>query len=101
MKNENTANKQTGNMPEKNFRSGGVSVAVWANEQKTDYGMQTFRSVTLTKRYHDKKTDKWLESGSLNLNEVPKAIVLLQNAYEYIILKGKETESDDDSGIDE
>ncbi|MBW3011729.1 hypothetical protein KY311_00945 [Candidatus Woesearchaeota archaeon] len=75
------------NLPEKKFKAGPIAVAVWRN--KGEKG--TYYSVSFEKRY---KTDKeeWRSTKTLNMNDLPKAIVALQKAYEYLILKktGKE-----------
>ena len=69
--------------PIKKFSAGGIAVAVWENESKDG---KTFNSVTMDRRYKD-KNEAWQSTGSLRATDIPKAIVTLQKAYEYLILK--------------
>jgi len=75
------------NLPEKKFKAGPIAVAVWRNQGEKG----AYYSVSFEKRY---KTDKeeWRSTKTLSMNDLPKAIVALQKAYEYLILKktGKE-----------
>jgi len=73
--------------PEKKFRAGSISVAIWRNKKKDG---TIFHTVTFEK-WH-KKGDEWKAIKSLTMNDLPKAVVALQKAYEYLVLKktGKE-----------
>ncbi len=73
-------------VPIKKFSVGGVQVAIWENEGKE--GTQ-FNSVSLDRRYMDKEGN-WQSTNSLKKNDLPKAILALQKAYEYITLKEPE-----------
>ncbi|MBN2067210.1 MAG: hypothetical protein JW744_01955 [Candidatus Diapherotrites archaeon] len=73
-------------LPVKKFGVGAVQVAVWENEGKE--GNQ-FYTVSFDKRYKD-KNDEWKSSSSLKLNDIPKAVLALQKAYEYLALKEPE-----------
>ncbi|MFH1390850.1 MAG: hypothetical protein ABIH20_00890, partial [Candidatus Diapherotrites archaeon] len=68
--------------PTTKFRVGNVNVAVWENENKKG---NAFKSVSLEKVY--KVGEEWKSTTSLNINEIPKAILALQKAYEHIALK--------------
>ncbi len=72
-------------MPEASFRAGALSAAVWAN----DNGKGTYYTVALKKEYKTDK-DEWKTTSSLRVNDLPKAAVLLQKAYEHIVLNGKD-----------
>lgn len=69
--------------PIQKFSVGAIQVAVWANEGKEG---RTFNSVTMQKRY---KTEEgiWKNSSSLNANDLPKAVLALNKAFEFISLK--------------
>ena len=69
--------------PIKKFSAGGVQVAVWENQGKEG---RRFNSVSIDRRYKD-KNDKWKSTGSLKQNDIPKAVLALQRAYEYITLR--------------
>lgn len=77
------------NLPEKKFRAGAITVTIWRNE--TEKG--SFNSVQLDRSYKDKE-DNWKKTNSLRLNDLPKAALLLNKAYEYIVLKEKEAEQE-------
>lgn len=73
--------------PIKKFSLGGVQLAVWENEATLEAGQtRTFKSATLERRYKDKKGE-WKGTNSLKANDIPKAILALQKAYEYMVLK--------------
>jgi len=75
-----------GNRPEKKFRAGAVSITVWKNQtEKGEYS-----SIQIDKSYKDKE-GKWQKTGSLNTNDLPKAITGLTEAYKYLLLKEPET----------
>ena len=70
-----------GNMPEKKFRAGSVSATVWLNQaEKGDY-----KTISIERIYKD-KNEQWQSTNSLRLNDLPRASVVLQKAYEYLVL---------------
>ncbi|MFH1182476.1 MAG: hypothetical protein V1702_05950 [Candidatus Woesearchaeota archaeon] len=78
----------TANKPERKFRAGGITATVWKNEsEKGSYG-----TVQLDRSYMD-KSNAWKKTGSLRMNDLPKASMLLQKAYEYLALKHDEAEA--------
>lgn len=78
-------NKMNENVkPLKKFSCGGISAAVWKNNRQRSNGDDVVMlSVTLDRRYMD-KDGKWQSSGSLQTNHVPKAILVLTKAFEYM-----------------
>ncbi len=72
--------------PVKKFSVGAIQVAVWENESKEG---NRFNTVSLDKRYKD-KSNEWKSSSSMKLNDLPKAILALQKAFEYLALKEPE-----------
>ncbi len=91
--------ESTGNQPEKRFSTGAISATVWKNNgtsKKTGEPVE-FRTVTLQRRYTDKE-GKWQTSSNLRINDLPRASLVLQKAYEYLVLKGQDSSS---SGIGE
>ena len=84
---EESANASIPNLPEKKFKAGGVTATVWkAISQK---GTAYF-NVQLGRSYKD-KDNNWKTTSSFRENDVPKAMVLLQKAYEYVILQQTNT----------
>lgn len=80
------------NAPEKKFSTGSIVAAVWSNKARTKSGEETeFKTVTLQRRYKD-KDGKWKSSSSLRLNDLPKAVMVLNKAYEYLVLRDGDAE---------
>ncbi len=67
--------------PDKKFRVGGITATVWRGI--SEKGMPYF-NIQLSKSYKDKDSN-WKTTDSFKDYEVPKAMVLLQKAYEYVI----------------
>lgn len=86
--------------PEKVFKMGAVRASVFCNTIERDGRSIPIRKVVLEVRYRD-KDGQWKGTNSLSLNEVPKAIAALQQAYEYLLTEagpgpGSEVELSDD-----
>ena len=71
--------------PVKKFQAGAISVAVWENESSTPEA-PAYQTVSLQKRFKD-KNNEWKSSNSLRVSDLPKAILALQKAYEFLALK--------------
>ncbi|MBW2964638.1 hypothetical protein KY363_04215 [Candidatus Woesearchaeota archaeon] len=86
-----TNEKQFGaNLPEMKFKAGTISATVWKNTVKTKDGRDAdIRSVSFDRRYLDKDTNEWKSTSSLRAMDLPKAVVVLNKAYEYIVLNGQ------------
>ena len=80
--------------PVKKFQAGGIIAALWKNKMKLRSGeeIETL-SVTLDRRYRD-DSGEWKSSSSLRLNDIPKAGLVLQQAYQHMV-----TKSDDDARV--
>lgn len=63
---------------------GGVQLAVWANTASKG---GVFRTVTLARSFKRANGD-WGSTASLRVNDLPKAILALQKAYERLVLEG-------------
>ena len=71
--------------PKAKFNVGAVQVAVWENEGKEG---RVYNTVSIDKRYKD--GEEWKSTSSLRVDELPKAVLALQKAYEYLALKETE-----------
>ena len=92
---------ENGNQPVKKVRAGTISVSIFENAGKGRNGeATTFNSVVLQKRYKD-KNGVWQTSGSLNVHDLPKAALLLQEAYRHLVLKQAVSAGTDESTADE
>ena len=71
--------------PEKRFRCGGCETAVFENEITRGGKTMKIKKVSFQKRYKD-SDGEWKTTHSLDINEIPKAILALSKAYEYLVL---------------
>ena len=70
--------------PIKKYRAGCVEVAIWQRSTKVGEVERKFLSVTIGKSYKDKE-GKWRRTGSLGINEIPKALIVLWQAYWFVL----------------
>ena len=83
-------NMSPGNLPEKKFRAGAISATVWLNKGQNANGEETeYRTISIERNYTDKE-GKWHSTNSLRVNDLPKANVVLQKAYEAVVFKEQE-----------
>lgn len=77
-----------GNQPEEKFSTGAISATVWKNtgkSKKTGEDVE-FRTITLQRAYKD-KNDEWQHTNSMRVNDLPKAALVINKAYEYLVLR--------------
>lgn len=75
-------------MPIKKFRAGLISVAIWKNNgtsKKTGEPVE-FNTVSLDRRYKD-KDGEYKSTGTLRVSDLPRAVVVLQKAFEFLVVK--------------
>ena len=77
-------------MPEKKFRASPVSATIWANEAERDGKKTKYFTVSLNRSYKD-KAGEWQHTNSMRLSDLPKAILVLSKAYEYLALVDTES----------
>ena len=77
---------QEKNLPEKKFRAGAISATVWKNQTEKDGEVREYRTVSFERSYQDKEGN-WQTTNSLRVNDLPRASLVLQKAYEYIALQ--------------
>ncbi len=75
--------------PVKKFRAGAVCATVWNNPVKD--GVGEYKSISFERGYKD-KDGVWKSTSSLRMNDLPKAALVLQKAYEFLAL-GEEAEA--------
>lgn len=75
------------NRPIKEFRVRNLSLAIWQNEGTRDGRPVTLHSITLNKRYRDQGTGEWKDSNSFFPDDLPRLRLLLDKAYEHILLR--------------
>ena len=72
--------------PEKVFQHGALKAAIFANEHEKDGQSFTVRRVSFQKLYRDREGNL-RTTTSLETNDLPKAVVVLQKAFEYLTVK--------------
>ena len=70
--------------PIKSFKCGTVVAAIFENQ--TAKG--TMRKTTLSKRYKTAEGE-WKSTSSLDVNDLPKASLALDKAYEFLVMGGE------------
>ena len=72
--------------PEKSFKCGGCEAAVFENEILKGGKTIAIKKVAFQKRYKN-ANGEWDSTHSLDINEIPKAILVLNKAYEYLVAR--------------
>ena len=70
--------------PEKRFHSGGIEASIFENEIQQNGKTIKIKKVAFQKRY--KSDQGWKTSYSLDINDLPKAILILSKTYEYLVM---------------
>jgi hypothetical protein len=68
--------------PVKKIKIGGIEVAVWKNSSKEG---REFFTTTMERNY--KIEEDWKKTNTLRDNDLPKAILALQKAFEFVSIK--------------
>jgi len=79
--------------PEKRFKCGACEAAIFENEISRNGRMITLKKAAIQKRYKDSEGE-WKSTYSLDKNDIPKMILALTKAYEYLTMS-KESGSDE------
>ena len=67
---------------------GGIGVAVWLNEIQTERGPMMVRAITIApRRYRDRETGEWKNSGSFRSGDLTALILALEKAREHCLTK--------------
>lgn len=89
------------NLPEKKFSTGAIQATIWKNDVKKENSEPaSYMTVSLNRRYKD-KDGIWKSTTSLRVNDLPKASLVLQKAYEYIVLKELDSDNITDNITEE
>ena len=83
-------------LPDIVFKHGSCNAAIFTKEiTKADGQVRTTRSVSFQKRFRD-KNGEWQVTSYLDVNDLPKAMLVLNKAYDYCTSPGLKQETDDD-----
>ncbi len=82
--------------PEQKFRAGPIEASIWKNEKTVDGVIKEYRTVSFQRRYKD-RDGQWKSSTSMQVHDLPRALMVLGKAYETLTLSQMElTEGADD-----
>jgi len=73
--------------PEETFGAGAVQASVFMNVRKVNGKATQIPSISFQKRYLD--NGEWKSTTSLNTNDLPKAVMVLLKAYDYLLSRDK------------
>lgn len=72
---------------EERFSTGAIRTSVWVNTKLDKDGKVVhYRTINFVKRYQD-KDNRWKNTNNMSVDELPKAIQVLQEAYRHCIMK--------------
>ena len=78
--------------PEKRFKCGRCEVSIFENTRTTKDGKTVnTRKASFQVRYKD-ADGEWKSTQSLDINDIPKARLALDEAYRYLVLKKEDSE---------
>lgn len=81
--------------PEMKFKAGAVSATIWSNEGKdADGKVANYKTISFERSYID-KDGNWKTTNSLRVGDLPKAVLVLNKAYEHLMLKENINEEGD------
>ena len=78
------------NTPEKKFRAGAICATIWRNTVLRDGKQDSYCTVSLERGYKN-KSGEWQNTSSLRSSDIPRASLVLQEAYKYLVMNGIET----------
>ncbi len=87
-----------GDRPEKKFRAGNVSAAIFTRTIEINGEPKEMLSISLQKGY--KKDGEWRNTTSLGVNDIPKAILVLNKSYEYAY-SGRDRKQEQNAGSED
>lgn len=70
--------------PMKKFMSGAIAATVWNNKTKDESA--EFNTVSIDRNYKD-DNGEWKSTNTLRVSDLPRAVLVLNKAYEFLSLK--------------
>lgn len=77
--------------PKNTYRAGGVSATVWENTANVKGENVVFETVVVERSYKD-KAGQWQKTNSFRSQDLPKVMLVAQQAYKELVMKQKEEE---------
>jgi len=81
----------TNQKPEKVFQHGTCRASIFTNHVKKNGKAFEIPKVSISKRYRDSQ-GTWQSSSSLDINDVPKMILALSRAYQFLTASRNDSE---------
>ena len=81
--------------PERRFKVGACTAAVFANQVNTADGKAVVRNAVLQRTYRDNNGD-FQHTTSFRVNDIPKAVLALNKAYDYLTCENAERSTSDE-----
>ncbi len=78
--------KEGSNKPVQSFKAGTVEVSIWGKVVEVEGREKTFYNITWHRDYKSKEGE-WKSTNSLDVHDIPKLKLVLDKAYEWIMLK--------------
>ena len=69
--------------PEQKFKAGAISATLWKNQSQKNGQTFEFHTVSLERNYKD-QTGEWKSTNSMRQADLPKAILVLNKAFEHL-----------------
>ncbi len=76
--------------PEMEFKAGAVRAAIWMNPHQSADGKLFTSAKVVVERIYKNESGHFKSTHRLDINDIPKAILLLKKAYEVLTLKKPE-----------
>ena len=73
-------------IPEREFRSGGISATVWNNTHVIKGNKVEVKSVQIQRNYQD-ESKEWKKTNSFKIQDLPRVISVAQAAFNSLTLK--------------
>jgi hypothetical protein len=93
--NKNIKNKEASTekntKPVAKFQAGVVQASVWENIASVDGKEQKFHTISFQRSYKDKE-DKWQNTNTMRVNDLPKLALVIEEAYKTLVLDDKSEE---------
>jgi hypothetical protein len=80
-------------LPEKKFRAGAIAATIWTNHKEVDGKQTEYQTVSFERSYRN-KNNEWQTTNSLRIGDLPKAVLVLSKAYEYLALNNEAPEDE-------
>jgi hypothetical protein len=80
--------------PEVTFKVGAIRASIFQNQIPRGKELISIGKVLLEVRYRD-KDGQWKSTYSMSANEIPKAILALQKAYDYLMTRKSDDAQND------